>query len=100
MFTQAILMEVQPTLDVIRSKPVENKKREAASEPGPTVQEVQAKSNEKSRSFTIVCYNCLQDGHIAPRCKNPRHLDSTWTAKERTIILHHIIEHKTRLQQQ
>ena len=35
----------------------------------------------KKTGSTVTCYKCLQKGHLAPNCPNPKHPRSTWQPK-------------------
>jgi len=88
--TSAIILQFKPMFDVMSSKKDDKKpeskekkpKRDESSEKFSTAAVPAKAETTSSASADITCYKCLQTGHYASACKNPKHPDSKWHPKK------------------
>ena len=86
------LMDLQTTLDVVKPKPsvkenqgkkefTKESTKDSSKESSAIVKKLDSPKIEEDK---IKCYKCLEYGHVAPKCPNKQHPDSTWKPKPKS----------------
>jgi hypothetical protein len=84
--TSEVILQFKPMFDMVSVKKEEKpkqdqEKKQKREDSDEKVIEPSAKADTTSSS-SVVCYKCLQKGHYANNCTNPKHPESKWKEKK------------------